>query len=80
MVATAYVLITVGHGMARKVYDKLSKIPSITHVNAVTGPYDMILTIQGSDFNTIGNLIINKIHSIEGIERTITCNVIEFEQ
>lgn len=80
MVATAFILITVAHGMARKVYEQLSKINGVVQVHAIAGPYDIIATIQGSDFNAIGNLIINKIQPIDGIERTITCNVIEFEQ
>lgn len=80
MVATAFILVTVAHGTARKVYDKLAKIPGVVQVNAISGPYDIITIVQGSDFNSIGNLVINKIQPIEGIERTLTCNVIEFEQ
>lgn len=80
MVATAFILITVAHGMARKVYEQLTKIPGIVQVNAIAGPYDIIAIVQGSDFNAIGKLIIDKIQPIEGIERTLTCNVIEFEQ
>ncbi|MBS4015390.1 MAG: Lrp/AsnC ligand binding domain-containing protein [Candidatus Latescibacteria bacterium] len=80
MVATAYILITVAHGTAKKAYEQLSKIQGVAHVHAISGPYDIIAMIQGSDFNTLGNLIVNKIQPIEGIERTLTCNVIEFEQ
>lgn len=79
MVATAFILITVSHGMARKVYEQLSKISGVVQVHAIAGPYDIIAIIQGADFNSIGNLIVNKIQPIEGIERTLTCNVIEFE-
>ncbi|MEO0092382.1 MAG: Lrp/AsnC ligand binding domain-containing protein [candidate division WOR-3 bacterium] len=80
MVATAFILITVAHGMAKKVYEQLYKIPGVVQVNAIAGPYDIIAIVQGSDFNAIGKLIIDKIQPIEGIERTLTCNVIEFEQ
>ncbi|MCX7756769.1 MAG: Lrp/AsnC ligand binding domain-containing protein [candidate division WOR-3 bacterium] len=80
MVATAYVLITVAHGKARKVYEELAKIDGVAQVHAIAGPYDIIAVVHGRDFNAIGNLIINKIQPIDGIERTLTCNVIEFEQ
>ncbi|MEO0074680.1 MAG: Lrp/AsnC ligand binding domain-containing protein [candidate division WOR-3 bacterium] len=80
MNATAYILITVAHGTAKKVYEQLSKIKEITHVHAISGPYDLIAMIQASDFNTIGNIIVDKIQPIDGIERTLTCNVIQFEQ
>jgi DNA-binding Lrp family transcriptional regulator len=80
VVATAYILINVESGKARKVYDQLQKLSNITHINAVTGPYDLIVTVQGSDFNTLGRLVLDKIQSIVGVEKTLTCNVIEFEQ
>lgn len=80
MIATAYILITVAHGMARKVYEQLQQTKGIVQVHAISGPYDIIATVQGPDFNAIGKLIIDKIQPIEGIERTLTCNVIEFEQ
>jgi len=65
MIATAYVLIaptspppSVGEvrkrgiesGKARKVYDQPQKISNVTHISAVTGPYDLIVTIQSTDF------------------------------
>ncbi len=80
MVASAYILITVSHGMAKKVYEQLSSTAGVVRVNAISGPYDLIVLLQGQDFNTVGNIIINKIQPIDGIERTITCNVIEFEK
>jgi DNA-binding Lrp family transcriptional regulator len=80
MVASAYILFTVTHGSARKVFDRLSSIPGVVRVNAISGPYDLIALLQGADFSAIGKIIIDKIQPIDGIERTITCNVIEFEQ
>ncbi|MBL7074534.1 Lrp/AsnC ligand binding domain-containing protein [candidate division KSB1 bacterium] len=79
MIATAHILINVKVGMAKGVYDKLSKITGVQHVDAIAGPYDLIATVQGGDFNAIGNLVLNKIQAIEGVEHTITCNVIQFE-
>lgn len=80
MVATAYVLINIESSKTRKVYDSLQKIPNIAQLSAVTGPYDLIVTVQGTDFNAIGRLVVDKIQAIDGIVKTLTCNVIEFEQ
>jgi len=79
MVATAYVLVNVKAGKARKVYDKLNELENVQHVDAIAGPYDLIAVVQGADFNAIGNLVINKIQPIDGVTSTITCNVIRFE-
>ncbi len=79
MSATAYVLISVSVGKARQVYEKLLKIPGMQHVDAISGPYDIIATVQESDFNAIGRLVLDRIQGIEGVVDTITCNVISFE-
>lgn len=80
MVATAYVLISVKAGSARDVYNKLQKLENTQRVDAITGPYDIIATIQGSDFNKIGTQVIDTVQNIEGVTNSITCNVIHFEQ
>ena len=79
MIATAYVLVRIEAGKARKIYDELLNIKGVQNVDAVSGPYDFILTAQAPDFNAIGDLILNKVHTIKGVSETITCNVIKFE-
>jgi len=78
--AEAYILITVQAGKARDVYEELSKIKEITHVDAIAGPFDIIALVKAPDFNAIGRLVIEKIQNIPGVERTLTCNIIHFEQ
>lgn len=80
MIATAYVLINVKAGQTKKVYQKLLQTQGVVSVDAISGPYDIIATVQASDFNAIGRLVLEKIRPIDGIIDTITCNVISFEQ
>jgi DNA-binding Lrp family transcriptional regulator len=79
MSATAYILISAAVGKARPVYERLSKMPGVLHVDAISGPYDLIATMQGSDFNEIGTVVLDKVQAIDGVLDTITCNVIRFE-
>jgi len=46
-------------------------------VNTVTGPYDVIATIEEETLNDIGDLVTAKIHPIAGISRTVSCLVME---
>ncbi|MCP4749639.1 MAG: Lrp/AsnC family transcriptional regulator [Proteobacteria bacterium] len=78
-VATAYVLISIKAGAAREVFSQLQKLKNVLQMDVVTGPYDMIVTVQGSDFNQIGTLVMDKIQTIEGLTNSITCNVIRLE-
>ena len=44
-------------------------------VDTVTGPYDVIATVERETLNDIGDLITAKIHPIAGISRAVTCLV-----
>ena len=79
MRATAYVLVNVAAGTARSVMDKVSHLRDVSHVDAVLGPYDLIVTVTGTDLNEIGRMILEKMHAIEGVQKTVTCNVVTFE-
>lgn len=76
MVAKAFVLIETMVGKSKEVVSALKQIKGITSVNTVTGPYDVIATIEGETLNEIGDIVTAKIHPIAGISRTVTCLVI----
>jgi DNA-binding Lrp family transcriptional regulator len=80
MRASAYVLVNVRAGKGRKVMDLLAKFRNVSEAEAISGPYDLIVSVSGSDYNEIGRFVIEKLQSIEGVEKTLTCNVIDFEQ
>jgi uncharacterized protein with GYD domain len=39
----------------------------------VTGPYDIIVVVEMDDQREIGRLVIDTLHHITGVKRTITC-------
>ena len=73
MAAKTFVLIETAIGKTKEVYSALQKMDAIKSVDAVTGPYDVIITIEGNDPETIGKLVTNKVHAVPGINRTVTC-------
>ncbi|MCU0491473.1 MAG: Lrp/AsnC ligand binding domain-containing protein [Chloroflexaceae bacterium] len=76
MDAKAYVLIEAESGQMGNVITILRGVKGITAVDAVTGPYDVIATIQTPDPRDIGRIVMSDIHGVEGIKRTVTCLVI----
>ena len=76
MAAKAFVLIETVVGRNKEVVTTLKKLEGVTTVDIVTGPYDVIATIEGETLNDIGDLVTAKIHPIAGISRTVTCLVI----
>ncbi len=79
MVATAFVLVNVKMGRARDVYSQMQEVGNIQNLDGITGPYDIVAVVQGSDFNEIARVVIDEIQPIDGVSATITCNVVNFE-
>ena len=73
MAAKAFVLIETAVGRNKEVVAALSQLVGVKSVDAVTGPYDIIVVIEGKNLNDIGDLVTGKIHPIAGITRTVTC-------
>lgn len=76
MESKAYVLIEAESGQIAEVMNALRAIAGMTAVDAVTGPYDIIATVQTPDPRQIGRMVMQEIHAVEGIKRTVTCMVI----
>ena len=77
MTAKAFVLIETVVCRNKEVVTALKQLEGVESVNTVTGPYDVITTIEGATFNDIGDLVSTKIHPIADISRTVTCLVME---
>jgi DNA-binding Lrp family transcriptional regulator len=73
MEVKAFVLIETAVGKTKEAHSALQKLNAIKSVDAVTGPYDIIITVEGDDPNAIGKLVADKIHAIPGILRTVIC-------
>jgi len=71
--AKAFVLIETAVGKTKEVVSILKKLKGLKSVDTVTGPYDIIAVIEAKDLNQVGDIITGRIHTIEGISRTVTC-------
>ena len=72
----AYILIQTEVGKARDVAATVSDLPGVVQVDAVTGPYDVIVLTQAETVDELGSLVVSKVQSVTGITRTLTCSVV----
>ena len=72
----AYVLVQTEMAMSARVAGRLAKIEGVTAADEVTGPYDVIATVQAPDVVVLGRDVLAKVQAVEGITRTITCPVV----
>lgn len=72
----AYVLIQTDSGSASNVAKEILKLEGVSVAEAVTGPYDVIVTAEAADVDALGHLVVTQIQPVTGIVRTLTCPII----
>jgi len=69
----AYVLIEVATGKVASVVKAMHGVEGVKSADSVTGLYDIIAIVEASDSIAIGKVVTEKIHTIDGVVRTLTC-------
>lgn len=69
----AYVLVKTEGGNIKGVIAGIMRIKGVKEVNAVTGPFDLIVVVEGKDINEVGKVVAMRIRSIKGVKDTLTC-------
>ncbi|HEY8471297.1 MAG TPA: Lrp/AsnC ligand binding domain-containing protein [Natronosporangium sp.] len=72
----AYILIQTEVGKARDVAAAISQIQGVARVDAVTGPYDVIVLAEARNVDELGKMIVSQVQLVSGITRTLTCSVV----
>ena len=67
-----FVLINTAPALEHEVYNKLSKVPQIIELCPLFGEYDLIAKIEAENFEKLGEIVIDKIRSIQGVIDTKT--------
>ncbi|WP_433057384.1 Lrp/AsnC family transcriptional regulator [Dactylosporangium sp. CA-139114] len=72
----AYILIQTEVGKARDVATAIQGLNGVVRVDAVTGPYDVVVLTEARNIDELGQLIVSKVQLVPGITRTVTCSVV----
>lgn len=72
----AYILIQTEVGRARDVAMSIHDVAGVVRVDAVTGPYDVIVLTEAQSVDELGKMIVSKVQLVPGITRTLTCSVV----
>ena len=73
MAAKAFIMIETAVGKTKEVVASLGSLEGVQSVDTVTGPYDIIAIIERETLSDIGDLVTSKIHTVNGVSRTVTC-------
>ncbi len=69
---TLYLLIETEVGQLEAVLQRLRAIPGVVEVEAVTGPFDLIVKVQAAHLNAALDTVVHKIRRVPGIKSTET--------
>jgi DNA-binding Lrp family transcriptional regulator len=69
---TLYLLVETEVGRLEEVLKRLKAIPSVTEVEAVTGPFDLIVKVQAAHINAALDTVVHRIRKVPGIKSTET--------
>ena len=61
-----------------EVFNKLSKLHEVIEVHPLLREYDLIAKIETKDYESIGEIVIHKIRTIDGILYTSTLAGLKF--
>ncbi|HEV2448785.1 MAG TPA: Lrp/AsnC ligand binding domain-containing protein [Thermoplasmata archaeon] len=69
---TLYLLIETDVGKLEEVIRRVRAVPAVVEVEAVTGPFDLIVKIQAEHINAALDIVVHKIRKVPGIKGTET--------
>jgi DNA-binding Lrp family transcriptional regulator len=72
MAVKAFILIDTSPGKAKEVANKIRQVNGVSAAHAVTGPHDIIAVAEASDVSSLGELVVQRIQSVVGVNRSLT--------
>ncbi len=61
----------------REVVKKIAMLPEVQEAHIVTGNWDIILKVRVRDVDELGKFVVDKLRMIEGVEKTLTCVILD---
>ncbi|HIE09405.1 MAG TPA: Lrp/AsnC family transcriptional regulator [Armatimonadetes bacterium] len=73
MAVRAYVLVKISGPEAERIRRQVRKVQGVRRADLVTGPYDLIATVEVEDFKALVESVLSGIRAVEGVVDTLTC-------
>lgn len=69
----AFILVQTEIGFSTTVAAQCKKLPNLVSVDLVTGPYDVVVVVDCTSIQQLGQEIVSEVQQIDGVTRTLTC-------
>jgi DNA-binding Lrp family transcriptional regulator len=61
----------------REVAMEIAKLAEVQEVHIITGDWDLLIKLRAENVESIGKFVVDKLRSIKGLDKTLTCMVFE---
>jgi len=55
----------------------VARFPEVQEVHIITGDWDLLIKVKERDVASVGGFVVDKLRTVRGIEKTLTCMVFE---
>lgn len=76
MAISAFVMIDVAGDHTKSAYKTITRIPRVKKVDAVTGPYDLVVQIEAETLEDLNELVLSRIRGVDGVTKTSTAIIL----
>jgi DNA-binding Lrp family transcriptional regulator len=85
---TAFILASVAYSHPRRsevisqrqVAKNVARFPEVQEVHIISGDWDLLIKVKTRNVEAVGNFIVDKLRTVEGIEKTLTCMVFDTQK
>jgi DNA-binding Lrp family transcriptional regulator len=82
---TAFILTSVVYRQAdretllsqKEIAKEVAKFEEVQEVHIITGDWDLLIKVKAENVEAVGKFVIEKLRTVKGIERTLTCVVFD---
>lgn len=81
--ATAFILVSFSYRNGetplsqRVIAERIAKFSEVQEVHIISGDWDILVKVKEKDVDAIGKFVIDKLRTVKGIEKTLTCMVFD---
>lgn len=61
--------------LQREIAAEIAKFPEVQEVHIISGGWDILIKAREKTVHAIGNFVIDKLRTVKGIDKTLTCLV-----
>jgi len=64
----------------RVIAEQIAKFPEVQEVHIISGDWDILIKVKEKDVDTVGNFVVDKLRTVKGVEKTLTCMVFDTQK